>query len=39
MAFTRENYRMMREELLKVVYSAPDNHLPGMPKPLCSRFV
>jgi len=32
MALTRENYRMMREELLKVVYWTPDNHLPGMPK-------
>jgi hypothetical protein len=34
MAFTRENYRMMREELLKIVYWTPDDGLPGMPKPL-----
>jgi hypothetical protein len=34
MAFTRENYRMMREELLKVVYWTVDNHTTGTPKPL-----
>lgn len=34
MAFTRENYRMMREELLKVVYWTVDDHEQGMPKPL-----
>lgn len=34
MAFTRDNYRMMREELLKIVYWTPDDGLPGMPKPL-----
>jgi hypothetical protein len=34
MAFTRENYRMMREELLKVVYWTIDDHEVGMPKPL-----
>jgi hypothetical protein len=34
LAFTRENYRMMREELLKIVYWTPDDNLQGMPKPL-----
>jgi hypothetical protein len=34
MAFTRENYRMMREELLNVVYWTLDDHEVGMPKPL-----
>jgi hypothetical protein len=34
MNFTRENYRMMREELLKIVYWTPDNAVPGVPKPL-----
>lgn len=34
MSFTRENYRMMREELLKIVYWTPDDNLQGMPKPL-----
>jgi hypothetical protein len=34
MNFTRENYRMMREELLKIVYWTPDTALPGMPNPL-----
>ena len=30
----RENYRMMREELLKVVYWTPENATRGVPKPL-----
>jgi len=34
MNFTRENYRMMREELLKIVYWTPENATPGVPKPL-----
>jgi hypothetical protein len=34
MNFTRENYRMMREELLKIVYWTPENGTPGVPKPL-----
>jgi hypothetical protein len=34
MNFTRENYRMVREELLKIMYWTPQNALTGMPKPL-----
>lgn len=34
MAFTRENYRMIREELLKVVYWTVDDHTTGTPKSL-----
>jgi hypothetical protein len=34
LASLRENYRLMREELLKIVYWTPDNHLVGTPKPL-----
>ena len=34
MAFTRENYRMVREELLKILYWTPENAKPGVPKPL-----
>jgi hypothetical protein len=35
MNFTRENYRMMREELLKIVYWNPEtDDIAGMPKPL-----
>ena len=34
MAFTRENYRMVREELLKILYWTPENAIPGAPKPL-----
>jgi hypothetical protein len=34
MAFTHENYRLMREELLKIVYWTPENDIPGAPKPL-----
>src|SRR5581483_7909623 len=33
LAFTRENYRMMREELLKIVYWSPENALAGERKP------
>jgi hypothetical protein len=33
-AFTRENYRMMREELLKIVYWSPETAPDGVPKPL-----
>jgi hypothetical protein len=33
MNFTRENYRMMREELLKIVYWLPDNAPEGSSKP------
>jgi hypothetical protein len=33
-AFTRENYRMMREELLKIVYWTPADHEEGKPRPL-----
>jgi hypothetical protein len=31
---TRENYRIVREQLMKVMLWTPDNALPGMPKPL-----
>jgi hypothetical protein len=30
----RENYRVMREALIKIVYWTPENHQDGMPKPL-----
>jgi hypothetical protein len=33
-AFTRENYRMMREELMKIVYWKPEDNQVGLPKPL-----
>lgn len=33
LAFTRENYRMMREELLKIVYWSPDSAPEGERKP------
>jgi hypothetical protein len=33
MAFTRENYRMMREELLKIVYWSPETAPEGERKP------
>jgi hypothetical protein len=39
MNFTRENYRMMREELLKVVYWTIDDHEVGTPKPLARDHV
>jgi hypothetical protein len=32
LAFTRENYRMMREELLKIVYWKPKNAQSGIPR-------
>jgi hypothetical protein len=32
--FTRQNYRMMREELLKIVYWNPETAPVGIPKPL-----
>src|SRR5277367_695280 len=34
LAELRENYRLMREELLKIVYWTPENGAPGVPKPL-----
>jgi hypothetical protein len=34
LAELRENYRVMREALLKIVYWTPDVHVDGMPKPL-----
>ena len=34
LAFTRENYRMMREELMKIVYWKPENNEVGLSKPL-----
>ena len=34
MAFTRENYRMVREELRKIVYWNPETAKPSMPKAL-----
>lgn len=34
LASLRENYRVMREELLKIVYWTPADHKEGMPKPL-----
>ena len=34
MNFTRENYRMMPEELLKIVYWNPETAPVGVPKPL-----
>jgi hypothetical protein len=37
--FTRENYRMMREELLKIVYWTPEHGTPGVPKPLAKDRV
>jgi hypothetical protein len=33
-AFTRENYRMMRDELMKIVYWKPEDNQVGLPKPL-----
>ena len=30
----RENYRVVREELMKIMHWMPDNAVPGMPKPL-----
>ena len=39
MSFTRENYRMMREELLKIVYWDPETATPGLPKPLAKDRV
>ena len=37
LAFTRENYRMIREELLKIVYWNPDTAKPGNAKATRSR--
>jgi len=34
LAELRENYRVMREELLKIVYWTPENATGGVPKPL-----
>ena len=34
MAFTRVNCRMVRGELLKILYWTPENATPGVPKPL-----
>ena len=34
LAELRENYRLMREELLKIVYWNPETATPGLPKPL-----
>jgi hypothetical protein len=34
MAFARENYRVIREQLFKIVYWTPENSTPGVPKPL-----
>src|SRR5277367_3225981 len=34
LAELRENYRLMREELLKIVYWTPENATDGVPKPL-----
>jgi hypothetical protein len=39
LAFTRENYRMMREELLKIVYWNPEDADPRIPKPLAKDRV
>lgn len=39
LAFTRENYRLMREELLKIVYWTPQSVEPGVPKPLAKDRV
>jgi hypothetical protein len=39
LAFTRENYRMMREELLKIVYWKPEDAVAGMPRPLAKDRV
>src|SRR3984893_224199 len=39
LAFTRENYRMMREALLQIVYWTPENGTPGVPKPLAKDRV
>jgi hypothetical protein len=37
-ATTRENYRIVREELMKMLWT-PDNAVPGMPKPLAKDRV
>src|SRR5712691_4223901 len=34
LAELRENYRVMREQLLKIVYWKPEDHEYGMPRPL-----
>jgi hypothetical protein len=34
MAEMRENFRVMREKLLEIVYWTPEDHREGMPKPL-----
>jgi len=34
LAATRENYRIAREELVKIMCWTPENAVPGMPKPL-----
>src|SRR5579862_4414616 len=39
LAQLRENYRLMREELLKIVYWTPENGTPGVPKPLAKDRV
>ena len=39
LAFTRKNYRMMREELLKIVYWRPEDHQAGSPRPLANDNV
>jgi hypothetical protein len=39
LAFMRENYRMIREELLKIVYWTPATAVEGVPKPLAKDRV
>jgi hypothetical protein len=39
LASTRENYRVVREELMKIMYWTPDNAVPGMPMPLAKDRV
>lgn len=39
LASLRENYRLMREELLKIVYWTPEDVQPGVPKPLAKDRV
>jgi hypothetical protein len=38
-AGTRENYRIVREELMKIMLWTPDNAVPGVPKPLAKDRV
>jgi hypothetical protein len=39
LAELRENYRVMRDALLKIVYWTPEDHVEGMPRPLAKDRV